>query len=89
MRYRNPNSDACSRDCDLLAGLCDNMFTFCLRNSTTVTSECVNKISSTTAIGDDDFFFTSSVLSLIGLSNPIRFRNIATNVSWIMFLTIY
>ena len=81
VRYRNPNSEDCDgNNCESsLSGTCDNLFTFCLR--TTGTSTCSYQISSTNDIEDDDFSFTSSILSQIGLSNPLGFRSIAPTVS--------
>ena len=80
VRYRNPSSLACNGgDCDLFSGTCDNLFTFCLRAAGT--SACTYEVSSTDGITDDDFLFTSSILSQIGLSNPTEFRNIAPTVS--------
>ena len=81
VRYSNPNSEDCDGgNCESSTlGTCDNLFTFCLRTSGT--SACSYEISSTNDIEDDDFSFTSSVLSQIGLSNPIGFRSIAPTVS--------
>ena len=82
--YRN--SDHGESDggcCDFWCGQCDNMFVFCLRESSTADDgnpgNCPLGRYSTGDIGDDSFSFSTPIAS--GVPNPMTFTGSVWPVS--------
>ena len=82
VRYSNPTSEDCDGgNCEGLIGTCDNIFTFCLQE--TSSSSCEHGRITTSDIESDSFLFSSSsVLRDLGLSsNVITFTGFVPTVS--------
>ena len=77
--YSNPDSEDCDGgNCEGFFGTCDNIFDFCLRAQGGFF--CLASIT-TDDIEDDTLTFSTSELSILGISNPIQFNSIETEVS--------
>lgn len=74
--YRNPSHlDTEGDRCDSLGTrTCENKFKFCLTRSSSTT--CLYRIAPSSYYADDDFTFTSSVISQLGITNPLVFTNV-------------
>ena len=85
--YRNPSHQLCNGAlCDGPKNNCNNKFQFCLHTLSTEsspsTSACgiVSRTSDGT-IQRDSFSFSSDVLAVLKIPNPITFDNIVSTVS--------
>ena len=77
--YRNSTGADCSGVyCDGSYRTCDNIFNFCLR--AVGNDSCLANVT-TNAVQDDSMTFSSYDLSRLGISNPLVFSSIDTNVS--------
>ena len=80
--YRNPlHHDTEGDQCDsgiFDTRVCENMFEFCLMRRSS--SNCLHRVASSSYYADDDFAFTSSIFSALGIANPLVFTNVP-NVS--------
>ena len=78
--YTNPTSEDCNGgNCeDESDGICDNVFTFCLR--TVGRSSCLATITTDELENMDIFTFTPTITNILDISNPLVFSNIEVTV---------
>ena len=78
--YNNPTHEDCDGGhCESSStAMCDNKFDFCVRAAGNDT--CLSPVLRTDDLDNDVITFSADDLSVLGISNPVQFSSISTDV---------